>query len=230
MIHAVEEALRSAGFEVSTGFDKKIAGTPLELDVVARRDGSLFLFECKNAYHPVSVHEMRNSWDHIRGAQKQLDLRAAVLSSPANQAELFKKLGWEAGSTCDVYTGIVIANRVFHGASLNGHPIRQAHELINVLTSGRIVAEEDSLSFWLGPEFQTEDLIHYLGPASIAAEQLAVLDSWEWSYALGYRELAFSTYVLDPVKFERLARARYGPPIPGGRRSWREGTSITTVD
>ena len=227
MVHAVGEALCSAGFDVETGFEGKIAGKPLELDVVARRDGSLFLFECKNAYHPVSVHEMRNSWDHVRGARKQLDLRHSVLSDPANQAELFKRLGWKVGSPSDVYTCIVIANRVFHGASLNKHPIRQAHELINVLTNGRLVAYEDSLSLWLGPGFQTNDLIGYLGPDSIAAGQLAALDPWEWSYALGYRELAFSTYVLDPVKFDRQVRERYGPPIPGGRRSWQEGIPTT---
>lgn len=218
MVHAVSEALRSAGFEVTTDFDPKIAGRELELDVVARRDGSLFIFECKNAYHPVSVHEMRNSWDHIRKARVQLDTRRGILSDPANQKHLFKKLEWEADGKCIVYTGIVIANRAFHGASLNGHPIRQAHELINVVTSGRIVADEDSLSFWLGSDFQVDDLIAYLGTDSIAAGQLAALDPYVWSYAMGYRQLTFSSYVLDTVKLDRQLRAKFGPPIPGGRQ------------
>ena len=218
MVHALTEALRSVGFLVRNDFETKIAGKELELDVVAWRDGSLFLFECKNAYHPVSVHEMRNSWDHIRGARKQLDKRREVLADAGNQASLFQKLGWKVDVPCDVHTGIVIANRVFHGASLNGHPIRQAHELINVLTSGRIVADEDSLSFWIGPDFQIADLIAYLGTASIAADQLEVLDPREWRYSMGYRELAFSSYVLDMAKWDRELRARHGPAIPGGRR------------
>ncbi|MBF7015226.1 hypothetical protein QUC32_30080 (plasmid) [Novosphingobium resinovorum] len=218
MVHALAEALRSVGFLVRNDFKTKIAGKELELDVVAWRDGSLFLFECKNAYHPVSVHEMRNSWDHIRSARKQLDKRREVLTEAANQAALFQKLGWEVDAPCDVHTGIVIANRVFHGASLNGHPIRQAHELINVLTSGRIVADEDSLSFWIGPDFQIADLIAYLGTASIATDQLEMLDPREWRYSMGYRELAFSSYVLDIAKWDRELRARHGPPIPGGRR------------
>ncbi|MBC3943694.1 hypothetical protein, partial [Sphingomonas albertensis] len=218
MVHALTEALRSVGFLVRNDFETRIAGKELELDVVAWRDGSLFLFECKNAYHPVSVHEMRNSWDHIRGARKQLDKRREVLAEAANQATLFQKLGWEIDPPCDVHTGIVIANRVFHGASLNGHPIRQAHELINVLTSGRIVADEDSLSFWISPDFQIADLIAYLGTASIATDQLEALDSREWRYSMGYRELAFSSYVLDMAKWDRELRARHGPPIAGGRR------------
>ena len=218
MVHAVADALRSAGFEVATDFDLKIGGRELELDVVAMRDGSLFVFECKNAYHPVSVHEMRNSWDHIRKARVQLDTRRDVLGDPVRQDQLLQKLGWKCDGPCDVHTSIVIANRAFHGASLNGHPIRQAHELINVLTTGRIVADEHSLSFWLGDEFQVDDLIAYLGTDSIAAGQLAGLDPYEWVYAMGYRQLAFSSYVLDTVKFDRQLRERFGPPIPGGRK------------
>jgi hypothetical protein len=67
---------------------------------------------------------MRNSWDHIRSAKKPLDKRQAILAGLANQAQLFRRLGWEIGSPWPVYTGIVIANRVFHGTSLNGQPFQ----------------------------------------------------------------------------------------------------------
>ena len=143
---------------------------------------------------------------------------ALILANTNNREVLFQKLGWDVDASCEVHTGIVIGNRVFHGANLNGHPIRQAHELINVLTSGRIVADEDSLSFWRGPDFQTADLIAYLGPASIATDQLAALDPREWRYSMGYRDLAFSSYVLDMIKWDRELRARHGPPVIGGRR------------
>lgn len=218
MVHSVTEALRSAGFDVESDLKTKIAGQTLELDVVARRDDTLILFECKNAYHPVSVHEMRNSWDHIRSASKQLDKRRDILAEPMNQSQLFKRLGWKANSKCMVHTGIVIANRVFHGASLNGHPIRQAHELINVLKSGRIAAKDESLSFWLGTDFQTADLTAYLGPDSIASNQLAALDARLWRYSIGSHDLVFSSYVLDMVKLDRELRERHGPPIREDRR------------
>lgn len=215
MVHSVTEALRSAGFEVESDLKVKIAGQKLELDIVARRDDALILLECKNAYHPVSVHEMRNSWDHIRSAGKQLDKRQDIFEEPANQSQLFKRLGWNVSSKSAVHTGIVIANRVFHGASLSGHPIRQAHELINVLKSGRIAArngpKEESLSFWLGPDFQTADLTAYLGPKSIASNQLAALDARSWRYSIGSRELVFSSYLLDMVKFDKEMRERYKP-------------------
>ncbi|MEO9825341.1 MAG: hypothetical protein ABJF50_13075 [Paracoccaceae bacterium] len=217
MVHSVTEALRSAGFEVESDLKVKIAGQTPELDIVARRDNTLILFECKNAYHPVSVHETRNSWDHIRKAGKQLDIRRDIFADPANQSKLFKRLGWKPNSKCVVQTGIVIANRVFHGASFIGHPIRQAHELINVLISGRITArkgpEKEGLSFWIGPDFQTADLIAYLGPKSIASDQLAALDTRSWRYSIGARDLIFSSYVLDMVKLDREMQERHGPPI-----------------
>ena len=222
MVHSVTEALRSAGFEVESDLTVKVAGQTPELDIVARRDDALILLECKNAYHPVSVHETRNSWDHIRKAGKQLDKRRDIFADPANQSMLFKRLGWKANSKCVVYTGIVIANRVFHGASLNGHPIRQAHELINVLTSGRIAArkglEEESLPFWLGPDFQTADLTAYLGPKSIVSDQLAALDTRSWRYSIGSRDLIFSSYVLDMVRLDEELRERHGPPVEQTRR------------
>lgn len=226
MVHSVTNALRSAGFEVKSDVKAKVAGQPLELDIVARRDGALFLFECKNAYHPVSVHEMRNSWDHIRSARKQLDKRHEMLTVQANQAQLFRRLGWKADVPCSVHTGIVVANRVFHGASLNGHPIRQAHELINVLSSGRIAANDDRLSFWLGAEFQTADLIAYLGSESIATDQLATLDAREWHFSMGSRHLVFSSYILDTLKWDRELRERYGLPVAEGGA----GSSFTVDD
>ena len=165
---------------------------------------------------------MRNSWGHIRSAGKQLDKRQDIFVDPANQLQLFKRLGWKADSECVVHTGIVIANRVFHGASLNGHPIRQAHELINVLTSGRIVArkgpEEESLSFWLGSDFQTADLTDYLGSKSIASDQLAALDTRSWRYSIGSRDLIFSSYILDMFKLDKELRERHGPPVREARR------------
>lgn len=222
MVHSVTEALRSAGFEVECDLTVKVAGQSPELDIVARRDDALILLECKNAYHPVSVHETRNSWEHIRKARKQLDIRRDIFADPANQSKLFKRLGWKANSECVVHTGIVIANRVFHGASLNGHPIRQAHELINVLTSGRIVArkgpEEESLSFWLGSDFQTADLTDYLGNKSIASDQLAALDTRSWRYSIGSRDLIFSSYILDMFKLDKELRERHGPPVREARR------------
>jgi hypothetical protein len=209
MVKAVTDALKLADFQVEADFKLRAGGQDLELDIVAWRDGHLFFFECKNAYHPCSAHEMRNSYDHLKVGCEQLDKRRQIFLDPANQSVLFKKLGWAVGPTACVHTGIIIANRVFHGTALNGHPVRQAHELINVLMNGKVVGENRSLSFWAGPAFQTDDLITYLEGDSVATKQLAALDPTDWEFTMGYRRLIFSSYVLDPRKLYQVMGTSY---------------------
>jgi hypothetical protein len=209
MVNAVIEALKQANFQVEADFKLRAGGQDLELDIVAWRDGHLFFFECKNAYHPCSAHEMRNSYDHLKVGCEQLDKRRQIFLDPANQSVLFKKLGWAVQPTVYVHTGIIIANRVFHGAALNGHPVRQAHEFINVLMNGKLVNGDQTLSFWAGPAFQTDDLITYLEGDSVATKQLAALDPIDWEFSMGYRRLIFSSYVLDPRKLYQVLGTSY---------------------
>jgi hypothetical protein len=158
MVGAVVAAFEAAGFKVRADFEVTNGKKLPELDLVAWRDDILFLLECKNAYHPCSAHETRTSYDAVRKAKDQLDVRREVLGDPVNQARLFGELGWDVTPTSRVYTGIVIANRIFHGAEFNGHPVRQAHELINVLRTGTIGGDAD-LKYWKGAAFTTEDLV-----------------------------------------------------------------------
>ncbi|MFP5515417.1 MAG: hypothetical protein ACLGJC_20320 [Alphaproteobacteria bacterium] len=209
MLKEVIEALRLADFKVEAGFKLRADGQDFELDIVAWRDGHLFFFECKNAYHPCSPHEMRNSYDHLKIGRDQLDKRRRTFSEPVHQNELLKKLGWAVEGTSNVHTGIIIANRVFHGATLNGHPVRQAHELINILTLGRVVGEEHSRSIWAGSEFHASDLVTYLEGDSLATKQLYALEPANREFAMGYRRLVFASYVLDLRTQYRIMEASY---------------------
>lgn len=216
MPKSVFDTLTAAGFKVEAGVELGAAGKRFELDIVAWKDGALFFFECKNAYLPCSVHEMRNSYDHIKVGRDQLTARRETFTEAANQKLLFEKLGWDVPPTAEVHTCIVIANRVFHGSTVGGHPVRQAHELINVLRSGKIGGPGTDLSFWAGPTFQTADLITYLTGDSVTAKQLAALDPSAWDYAMGYRNLVFSSYVMDPDKLSAIMIESYAGLGTGG--------------
>ncbi|MFT9180397.1 MAG: hypothetical protein ABF508_09035 [Zymomonas mobilis] len=211
MVKGVVDALISADFKVNTSFKIKAGGQKMELDIVAWRDGHLFFFECKNAYHPCSVHEMRNSYDHLKVGRDQLDIRQQVFSDSANQSLLFEKLGWAVANTATVHTGIITANRIFHGASLHGHPVRHAHELINVLQNGELTIQDLNLSFWSGSTFQTNDLVTYLEGDSVATKQLAALDPITLEFEMGYRNLIFSSFALDPEKIHQIFVTSYMP-------------------
>ncbi|WP_208404808.1 hypothetical protein [Sphingobium vermicomposti] len=208
---AVCGALDAAGFKVRGDFKIRAGGKDMELDIVAWRDDTLFLFECKNAYHPCSTHEMRNSFDHVKVGRDQLNVRASIFGQPAHQKQLFAKLGWNVKPTSHIHTGIIIANRVFHGANLEGHPVRQAHEFINVVSAGILVGGEEPLSLWAGAAFQTSDLCTYLGQNSVVAKQLTALDPHISETRLGYRRLEYVTCILDPQKLADVMLASYGP-------------------
>lgn len=209
MVKAVVEAFACVGFKVRSDFKIRAGGKSMELDIVAWRDSALFLFECKNAYHPCSPHEMRNSFDAIRDGRDQLDIRGQLFRDPLHQAALFAKLGWDVPPTEQVHTGIIIANRIFHGARFNGHPVRQAHELINVLRNGTIGGDGHDLSFWANTEFTTGDLITYLGADSVAAKQLAALEPVPLEFDLGRKRLIFDSYALDPERLIAIMSESY---------------------
>lgn len=209
MVAALMKAFGAAGFKVRADVEVTVNKRQVELDLVAWRDDVLFLLECKNAYHPCSAHEMRNSFDHIRVGRSQLDVRRELFSDPVNQAKLFAKLGWNVQPTSQLYTGIVIANRVFHGAEFNGHPVRQAHELINVLQSGTIGGDVD-LKFWKGDAFTTNDLITYLAGDSIAKKQLQAFERYPIEIDLGGKLLVFESHVLDMRRQMEIMVESYG--------------------
>jgi hypothetical protein len=208
MVAAVVEAFRAAGFKVEADFKTNV--NKVELDLVAWRDDALFLLECKNAYHPCSAHETRNSFDHIQVARDQLDVRRALFTIPSNQIKLFAGLGWDVPPTCQVHTGIIIANRVFHGAEFNGHPVRQAHELINILRFGTIGGDAN-LRIWTGDTFATDDLVTYLAGDSVATKQLQAFERYPIEIDLGERRLVFESHALDARKHMEIMVESYSP-------------------
>lgn len=45
---------------------------------------------------------------------------------------------------------MLIANRVFKGTCIDGHPVRQAHEFINVVARGETSTPDHVYRFWDG--------------------------------------------------------------------------------
>lgn len=207
---AVVAALRKACFLVKDSFEFNICGRR-ETDIFAYRDGVLFVFECKNAYHPCSPHELRNSFDLLETSQRQLDIRADWLSNPANRASLFKAMDWDVKPASRVYTCTVTANRCFTGYSIGTHPVRQAHELMNVLTRGHIGRGPDAtpLKFWRSNAFQIDDLIDYLEGKSVVAQQHAAMHPVTRSIGIRGRRLEFAQFAMDLEKAAKSMAEEY---------------------
>jgi hypothetical protein len=207
---AVAAALRAAGFLVRESFDFNINGKR-ETDIFCYRDGVLIVIECKNAYHPCSPHELRNSYDLILTAEEQLDIRAQWLAEPGNQMRLFKALGWEAATPARVRTCVVTANRAFSGYRCGAHPVRQAHELINVLVRGYVGRGpgEPPRRFWRAEAFEVTDLLDYLDGKSVLQTQHAVMAPARRGITLKDRRLEFEQFAMDLADMDSLLKESF---------------------
>lgn len=209
MQRAVVEALVAAGFLVGVEVSVTIKGTKRDTDIVAYRDETLYLFECKNAYHPCSPHEMRNSYEHVKKAGEQLTLRRRWFGERANQAKLWEVLGWNVPAPSAVRTGVLTANRVFTGAMIEGHPVRQAHEFINVILRGRIRGTGGAYRFWVSDTLATADIDIYLGNKGLLEDHFEALRSIRIEHRLGAKTLAFDSWYYDLEKFDQILAERY---------------------
>lgn len=211
MQRAVVQALTDAGFRVRENFSFNIEGER-ETDVLCWRDGHLFVLECKNSFHPCSAHEVRTSFEHIKTAADQLDIRLRWLKEKDHQTQLLKWLGWDVPTTENVHSAIITANRVFNGYSSRAHPVRQAHELMNVVLRGKIrLGAEQYVSFWRGSEFQAQDLVDYLRGETIIRQQMAQLQPFDRHIRIGSKTLSLQNYVMDVEAAAKDAVEAFGP-------------------
>lgn len=228
---AIASALREAGFLVQESFEFNISGKR-ETDIFCYRDRALFVIECKNAYHPCSPHELRNSYDLILKAEEQLDIRAKWLEDLGNQAKLFEAMGWNVAPTALVWTCVVTANRCFNGYQNGAHPVRQAHELISVLTRGYVgrgPGEQDR-RFWRANAFEIADLIDYLGGKSVIQTQHAAMAPVTRSVDFRGRKLELARFVMDLEDAGRLIDDTFEPiPRSGGSEDAAAGEATTPI-
>lgn len=210
MLRLLKQALIRQGFLAEEGVEAEFGGRKLELDLVAFKDGHLFVFEGKNAFHPCSPQEMRNTYDHVRKAADQLQRSAAWLATENGRAELFAKLRWPSEQVQVVRTCTVTANRILNGHELAGHPIRQARELLNVLLTGEAHFNTgESFSTWSGPDFTVQDLCNHLDASSYINESFESMRAFEPAIDIGSGALATRTFMLDYEELLERCRSRY---------------------
>ncbi len=209
MQNSLKEALVLAGFFVQDEFDPGTVAEPREIDIFAYKDGHLFLFECKNSFHPCNVFERRTSFQYINYAAQQLELRKIWLTDKNNQKKAFKKLCWDVLATDNIHTCIALGNRVFNGYVCNGHPVRSVHELLNTLSGGMVALKSGQLRIWNSDKFEVDDLIQQIGPNSTVSDFIAALVNLRRSVVIGSTALCFETFALSFEKLEEIVRNRY---------------------
>ncbi|TQL81040.1 hypothetical protein [Delftia sp. HK171] len=206
---ALKDALHRAGFLVDEEVDTGTKNNKLEVDVLAYREGHLFIFECKNSFHPCNVYEMRTSYDHVVHAADQLTKRKAWLLDHANQRRVFDRIKWNVTATDQVHTCIAIGNRVFNGYDCEGHPVRQMHELLNVILRGKAVIQDVTHRLWKNESFSVSDLSSYLDGETTIADFMESMQPLDRIFSFCDAELMLSSYVLDAQKLKDISESKY---------------------
>jgi hypothetical protein len=194
----LSNTLKNIGFLTEVEVKRRFNNEELEIDIIAYRDEHLFIFECKNSFHPCNVYELRNSYERITHAAKQLEKRAKWLNTLSEQKKLFDSLGWENAIPSDkVITCIAIGNRVFNSYKCNSHPVRQVHELLNLLKSGEIIVGDKKYRTWKDLSFSVDDLVAYLEDGIFIKDMMDSMQLFERQFKIGSKKFSRNKYMID---------------------------------
>lgn len=158
MINSINHALVGKGFHVNIDF--KYGND--EIDVIAYLDGVLFIFECKNPYHPVSDFELRNTYSHLEKGFSQIEKFKKILGDANSFNQLLINAGIDPLAVNDIQYGVINANRILCGLVSNNIKVFHANELINFIESGEITSHGNKVKVWKNNEFNVSDLIEYI--------------------------------------------------------------------
>lgn len=219
------DALAAAGFKTRAPFQTKHQGRTLDIDVLAMKGDTLYLFECKNPLHPTGVHELRRSLNYTEEAASQLNRAIAAFNDTQKRTQLFQRLGWTCPAKLRIATCVMMGNRMFNGWTIGRHPVRSVREAVRVLESGTVSIGGHVYRTTSLRRPSKADLDDYLSPHSFAVQSLRLMQPVQRSYKIGQSSLTFNTFALDLVRLtfavdSSLPRANLSPPsVRSSRRA-----------
>ena len=204
MVEFVANAFKSQGFQVASDF--KFSQD--EIDIVAYKNNHMFLFECKNPYHPVNDHELRNTYDHVCKAFKQIEKFKDILNDINKYNSFCQKLDFHVSNDTVIRYGVINANRALTGYERDGVRVVHANELVNFITTGRIVIMNEEYTCWKDNEFTVKDLISYMD-GHLSSDILDIIEKID--YRKNYRSMSLvtNTYVYQPEVHSSLLQSKY---------------------
>lgn len=187
----------SKDYTVLTNKKFKYNGNDGEIDVIVVSEEDIILIECKCPLAPVNNFEMRSSFEHIRKANKQLNLSKLAFSDKAFRNNYLKNWRIEYKGQ-NIRTCIVFGNRLFSGYNCLEHPIRYIYELDTVLNRGRINSEFGEWNFWEGDTFSHSDLIKFLSETdSLYSLNFKAMESVSMQMITLDKKVIFNTYAYN---------------------------------
>lgn len=196
-IEGVFARMRNAGLRVEKDRKFFVRGAPGDTDILALFGDTLYVLEFKNSFVPSNSHELRNTYDQLLKAAAQLEVRKRWFESPDAQRHVWATLGWSDAFPRRVQTGIILSHPLFHGASIEGHPVRAAQDLMDFLEHGVMSIGSGHAKSWEGNRLAPSDLSRYFQPDGPCAEQLACMFPSSRLWPIGSSRLAIESWHLD---------------------------------
>jgi len=205
MVKSVSDTLVRQGFKVEQDF---YFGED-EVDIVAVYGEHLFLFECKNPYHPVNDFELRNTYAHLVKGFSQLEKFKERFRDPQAFDQFLRNLDVEPKSIKKVHYGVVNANRVLSGFTKNGIRVFHANEFMNFISTGKIISAGDHYSCWRADDFDINDLVSYLSGELIVGDMIAHKSPMPFSVSFRNYRICFRTFQYDLAEISLLHKEKY---------------------
>lgn len=205
MVEGVTSALSSKDFQVYT----EVTFGQSEIDIVAFKDGELFLFECKNPYHPVNDYELRNTYAQLKkGFYQMKKIRESLLDK--NNLKVFcKKNSLQMPSVKNIHYSVINANRALLGYEDSGVRVLHANELMNFINSGTISSQAEVLRSWKDDSFHVSDLVKFIAGDVITKDFDDCCMATYYLHNLRSNTLAFKQIAFDLEKINNTSQAKY---------------------
>lgn len=206
MIDFISKTFADKGFliakNISYGRDQ------IELDLICYKDDYVFIFECKNSYHPVNSFELVNLYEHLHKASKQIKrIEKSMRNSEFRKNILYRSnfnIEYEKINLNNIYYGIINSNRVLSSMDIDGIPVVHANELASFINDGNIILSGRKIKKWESNEFSINDLLNYLNGYVVRKDLEKNLSEITYEYEFGKYKLLYKSYYLNPEHIEKL--------------------------
>lgn len=205
MVEGVTSALSSKNFQVY----KEVTFGQSEIDIVAFKDGELFLFECKNPYHPVNDYELRNTYSQLKkGFYQMKKIRESLLDK--DKLKVFcKKISLQISSVKNIHYSVINANRALLGYEDSGVRVLHANELMNFINSGTISSQVEVLRSWKEDSFHVSDLVRFIDGDVITKDSDDCVMITYYLHKLRSNTLVFKQIAFDLEKINNISHVKY---------------------
>lgn len=169
-----------------------------EIDIFGIINDTLLFFECKHSLHPVSIYDLRTTFDYIKKAESQLDNINALYNSGKLIRLLESKCGIDLSKINKTISCIVLSNRMFYGYNFK-YPVRNIHEIRNLLNGGIIRTNQGKFRMWTTDKLTLRDIEEYFSKDNALHRVMKEsLSKYTLTYKFEKNNIIFDTFYFDP--------------------------------